>query len=446
MGWPRVRLVATVAIGRLKSGHPSGSNSAGRVSRCQAECRGFESRLPLHFFVVQGAYAAFVTQPGETRTATFLMTDIAGSTRLWEEQREAMVVALASHDVMLRAAVEEAGGTVVKTTGDGLLAAFERPGAAVGRRSTGQQALGAHPWPTSDAAPRPDGDPRRGRRASPRRLSSGHRVNRVARVLAIGHGGQVLVSAAAAALVGRRPAGRTRRCIDRGRASPQGPFTARARLPVGGIRSRRQLPAAPLGCGADQPARRPDLLHRPGPRGGARSAASLGVAPTRDARRRRRHRQDAPHAPRRRARWRPTTPTVGGWSSSRRCGEPELVASEVASALGVQVGPGAAGDRGADGLPAGARTCCSCSTTASTSSTQPPASSSISSRRCRVAAGAGDEPRGARRPRRGDVSRCRRWPCPTTARPDRRRRDRARPRRCACSSSARRDAAVVPAR
>jgi len=50
-----------------------------------------------------------VSHVGETHTATFLMTDIAGSTRLWEEQRGAMVVALASHDAMLRSAVEEAG-------------------------------------------------------------------------------------------------------------------------------------------------------------------------------------------------------------------------------------------------------------------------------------------------------------------------------------------------
>ena len=163
---------------------------------------------------MQGAYAAFVTQPGETRTATFLMTDIAGSTRLWEEEREAMVVALASHDVMLRAAVEEAGGTVFKTTGDGLLAAFERPGAAVRAAVAGQQALGAHPWPTStpllvrmaihagDAEHRHDD-------------YFGPSVNRVARVLAIGHGGQVLVSAAAAALVADdMPAGAT--LIDEG--------------------------------------------------------------------------------------------------------------------------------------------------------------------------------------------------------------------------------------
>ena len=69
------------------------------------------------------------------------MTDIAGSTRLWEEQRAAMEVALAAHDAMLRSAVEAAGGTVVKTTGDGLLAAFERPGAAVLAALTGQRDL-----------------------------------------------------------------------------------------------------------------------------------------------------------------------------------------------------------------------------------------------------------------------------------------------------------------
>src|SRR6185369_14636514 len=77
------------------------------------------------------------------------MTDIAGSTRLWEEQRGAMEVALASHDALLRSDVEAAGGTVVKTTGDGLLAAFERPGAAVLAALTGQHDLAEHVWPTT---------------------------------------------------------------------------------------------------------------------------------------------------------------------------------------------------------------------------------------------------------------------------------------------------------
>jgi predicted ATPase/class 3 adenylate cyclase len=141
-----------------------------------------------------------VSQPGGAHTATFLMTDIAGSTRLWEEQRAAMVLALASHDELLRSAVEAAAGTVVKTTGDGLLAVFERPGAAVGAATAAQRALEEHPWPMSS--------PLRVRMA----IHSGDAeirdhdyfgpsLNRVARLLAIGHGGQVLVSAAGAALV-----------------------------------------------------------------------------------------------------------------------------------------------------------------------------------------------------------------------------------------------------
>ena len=150
--------------------------------------------------LVEGAYAAAVSHVGETHTATFLMTDIAGSTRRWEEQRGAMVVALASHDAMLRTAVEDAGGMVVKTTGDGLLATFERPGAAIRAALAGQRDLQEHAWPTTT--------PLRVRMA----IHSGDAeirdadyfgpsLNRVARLLAIGHGGQVLVSAAGAALV-----------------------------------------------------------------------------------------------------------------------------------------------------------------------------------------------------------------------------------------------------
>ena len=44
-------------------------------------------------------------------TVTFLFTDIEGSTRLWEEQPEAMRTALARHDAILRDAVEAHGGT-----------------------------------------------------------------------------------------------------------------------------------------------------------------------------------------------------------------------------------------------------------------------------------------------------------------------------------------------
>src|SRR6476620_1944292 len=59
-----------------------------------------------------------------TGTVTFLFTDLQGSTRLWEEHPDAMQSALARHDVILRDAVAEQGGHVVKTTGDGIHAVF----------------------------------------------------------------------------------------------------------------------------------------------------------------------------------------------------------------------------------------------------------------------------------------------------------------------------------
>ena len=57
-------------------------------------------------------------------TVTFLFTDVEGSTRLWEQHPEEMRDALARHDEILRVAIESHRGCVVKTTGDGVHAAF----------------------------------------------------------------------------------------------------------------------------------------------------------------------------------------------------------------------------------------------------------------------------------------------------------------------------------
>jgi len=128
-----------------------------------------------------------------TGTVTFLFSDLEGSTRLWEEQPEAMRAALARHDEILRNAVESHSGHVVKTTGDGLHAAFATAHDAVLAGVDAQRGLATEKW----ALPAPllvrmgihtgEADLRGGD-------YYGTAVNRAARVSAAAHGGQIVVS------------------------------------------------------------------------------------------------------------------------------------------------------------------------------------------------------------------------------------------------------------
>src|SRR5882672_12596543 len=79
-------------------------------------------------------------------TVTFLFTDIEGSTELWETQRDAMQTSLARHDALLRQCIEAHGGHVVKTLGDGFLAAFAIATDAARAALAAQRALHAESW------------------------------------------------------------------------------------------------------------------------------------------------------------------------------------------------------------------------------------------------------------------------------------------------------------
>src|SRR4249919_1259758 len=81
-----------------------------------------------------------------TGTVTFLFTDLESSTRLWEQDPEAMREALAQHDALLNRAVETHAGQVVKSTGDGLHAVFTTADAAGMAAVAGQQDLLAASW------------------------------------------------------------------------------------------------------------------------------------------------------------------------------------------------------------------------------------------------------------------------------------------------------------
>jgi class 3 adenylate cyclase len=112
---------------------------------------------------------------------TFLSTDVEGSTRRWEADADGMRKALAAHDEVLRKAIEAHGGFMFKHTGDGVCAAFSSPKSAVDAAIAAQRELQLPVrmgLATAEAEMR-DGD------------YFGVVLNRAARVMAAGHGGQV---------------------------------------------------------------------------------------------------------------------------------------------------------------------------------------------------------------------------------------------------------------
>jgi class 3 adenylate cyclase len=122
---------------------------------------------------------------------TFLFTDVEGSIRRWEADADGMRVALAAHAGVLRGAIEKHGGRLFKHTGDGVCTAFASPKSAVDAAVAAQRALGLPVrmgLATGEAELR-DGD------------YFGAVLNRAARVMAAGHGGQILLADSTAPLL-----------------------------------------------------------------------------------------------------------------------------------------------------------------------------------------------------------------------------------------------------
>ncbi|HLW37535.1 MAG TPA: tetratricopeptide repeat protein [Candidatus Eremiobacteraceae bacterium] len=130
-------------------------------------------------------------------TVTFLFTDIEGSTVRWDRDAAAMQQAVRRHDELMRSAIAAHDGHVFKTIGDAFCAVFWKLQDGLEAARDAQLALGSEDFSavegvrvrmalhvgTSDER---DGD------------YFGPTLNRVARLLAIGHGGQVLLSGVAA--------------------------------------------------------------------------------------------------------------------------------------------------------------------------------------------------------------------------------------------------------
>src|SRR5207237_1436859 len=140
-------------------------------------------------------------------TFTFLFTDIEGSTRRWESSPQQMSAALARHDAILRSTVEQAGGHVFKTVGDAFYAAFHTPLSALTAALDAQRKLSSKFQVQSSKSD--NLEPGTLNFELPVRMALhtgmvetrdgdyfGQPLNRVARLLSAGHGGQVLLSAA----------------------------------------------------------------------------------------------------------------------------------------------------------------------------------------------------------------------------------------------------------
>jgi predicted ATPase/class 3 adenylate cyclase len=136
-----------------------------------------------------------------TGTVTFLFTDIEGSTPLWEREPDLMRQALQRHDTLLRQAIEAQGGHLYKVIGDAMQAAFEQPGPALAAAIAAQRALTGEPWPTSAPIRVRMGLHLGPAEASGTDYATTHTLNRVARVMAAAHGGQVVVSRAVTEVV-----------------------------------------------------------------------------------------------------------------------------------------------------------------------------------------------------------------------------------------------------
>jgi predicted ATPase/class 3 adenylate cyclase len=144
-----------------------------------------------------------------TGVVSFVLTDVVGSTELWEKAPNAMDAALARHDQLVTEAIVAEGGALLKARGEGdsTFSVFTRASNAVRAAHRLQAAIGAEAWPpdavirtrvavhTGEAVER-DGD------------YLGPAVNRVARLRGVANGGEIIVSAATAAIVrGALPAG-----------------------------------------------------------------------------------------------------------------------------------------------------------------------------------------------------------------------------------------------
>jgi len=187
--WPQCPMPLALLVGKMLKKNPRERHAS--YEELIAELTAVHGKLT-------AAQTASAAPP--SGTITFLFTDIEGSTQLWEKHPQAMLITLERHNQILRRTMESHGGFVFKTVGDAFCVAFASAPNAMAAALAAQRALAAEPWGETG--------PLRVRMALHTGAAEerggdyfGPTLNRVARVLAAGHGGQVLLSNATEQLV-----------------------------------------------------------------------------------------------------------------------------------------------------------------------------------------------------------------------------------------------------
>ena len=156
-------------------------------------------------------------------TLTFLFTDIEGSTELLRRLGDAYARLLSEHHEIIRASLVAHGGDEIDTAGDGFFAVFSSPRESLAAATQMQRSLAAHSWPGEERV-RVRIGVHTGEAAKEEAVGLvGLDVHRAARIAAVGHGGQTLVSASTAAIArGSLPDGARLRDLGRHRLKDLG--------------------------------------------------------------------------------------------------------------------------------------------------------------------------------------------------------------------------------
>jgi predicted ATPase/class 3 adenylate cyclase len=155
-------------------------------------------------------------------TLTFLFTDLEGSTVMLRHLGEAYTDVLADHHRLIRGCLASHGGNEISTQGDGFFAIFTSPSASVAAVMEMQRAIGSHHWPAG-ARVRVRMGIHTGEASETAVGLVGLDVHRAARIAAVAHGGQVVMSGTTAALVaGSMPAGAALKNLGRHRLKDLG--------------------------------------------------------------------------------------------------------------------------------------------------------------------------------------------------------------------------------